>query len=443
MSAVVDTNSLVDMSRQHTVAPSAAIATASRPLAPSSAIVQQTRASSTPCRVLVTDGHQRAALAVVRSLGRAGHAVFTASGNARSIAGASRFCRNDAAVADPLTEPLAFLRDIERLVAEQRIDILLPVTEAAFLALLPARSHFGDRLVPAPDVESFNAICDKSHVLHTARRLGIETPVQHILNDRVAAQAFAHHELRYPVVLKPSRSIGVSSGARVKLSVRHASSRVELLAALDGCDASSYPLLVQQRIDGPGVGMFILRWSGETVATFAHRRLREKPPAGGVSVYSESIPPDPSLLALSCRLLEELDWNGVAMVEFKTDRLTGVPYLMEINPRFWGSLQLAVTAGVDFPRLLVECARGARPTPVRTYRTAVRNRWWWGDVDHLLSRLRHSASALSLPPSAPSRGRALREFLRYRPSDRNEIFESSDPGPFLRETLNWLSGRSV
>ncbi len=57
------------------------------------------------------------------------------------------------------------------------------------------------------------------------------------------------------------------------------------------------------------------------------------------------------------------------MVEFKADARTGTPYLMEINGRFWGSLQLAIDAGVDFPAILVAAALGA-PIPPRSPRSA-------------------------------------------------------------------------
>jgi predicted ATP-grasp superfamily ATP-dependent carboligase len=75
------------------------------------------------------------------------------------------------------------------------------------------------------------------------------------------------------------------------------------------------------------------------------------------------------------------------MEKYKLDEATGVPYLMEINGRLWGSLQLAIDAGVDFPTMLVAAATGGEPRPVTYYRSDVRSRWWWGDVDHLLLRL--------------------------------------------------------
>jgi hypothetical protein len=129
------------------------------------------------------------------------------------------------------------------------------------------------------------------------------------------------------------------------------------------------------------------------------------------------------------------------MIEYKLDERTGTPYLMEINGRFWGSLQLAVDAGVDFPALLAGVALGGDPAPVTAYRTGVRSRWWWGDVDHLLARLRRSPEDLALPPGSPGRWRALADFLTVRRADRNEILRRSDPGPFFHETGQWLRGR--
>ena len=109
-------------------------------------------------------------------------------------------------------------------------------------------------------------------------------------------------------------------------------------------------MLLQERIEGPGVGVFVCCDRGEPVALFAHRRLREKPPSGGVSVLCESAAARSDRRATSAtRLLQALDWRGVAMVEFKRDLRDGSLRLMEINGRFWGSLQLAIDAGVEFP----------------------------------------------------------------------------------------------
>lgn len=397
--------------------------------------------------ILVTDGEHRAALAIVRSLGRAGHPVYVCSARRRSLAGASRYVREEGQVAEPATHPTGFSTAVEGLVRRWRIGLLLAVTDASLMALLPARDRLAGVRLPFPSRELFDQISDKSVVLEVAGQVGIATPQQRIARDPAMLAALDEGTLTFPLVVKPARSMIESDGRRSKVAARHVANPESLYRELKEYPASAYPLLLQQRITGPGVGLFLLLWDGELLAAFAHRRIREKPPAGGVSVYRQSIPPDPGLLARSRALLERFGWQGVAMVEYKVDARTGTPYLMEVNGRFWGSLQLAIDAGVDFPALLAAAALGDSPAPVTDYRTGIRSRWWWGDVDHLLARLRKSPGELSLPSTAGSRWRALRDFLWWRPGDRNEILRLDDPRPFARETADWfgaaLNGRTT
>lgn len=395
----------------------------------------------TPRTVLVTDGEQRATLALARSLGRAGYRVYACSSRGRSIAGASRYCSGEAKVSDALTEPVAFLADVTSLVRAWGVNVLIPVSEAALLSILPARERFDAVQIPFADAETFRQVSDKELVLRTAPRFGIRVPEQWTLTcpDALAAVSPV---LAFPLVIKPSRSIGEHEGRRGKLTVRYAADQRELNARLADLDAGAYPVLLQRRVEGQGVGVFLLLWEGRTIAVFSHRRIREKPPSGGVSVYRESIPADPTLVERSRALLEHFGWRGVAMVEYKRDEVSGEPYLMEINGRFWGSLQLAVDTGVDFPVLLLSAAAGRDPTPVLEYRTGVRSRWWWGDVDHLLARMREPSPRLETRANGGGKVRAVRDFLTlWRPGDRNEVLRLNDPRPFLRETLDWFKGR--
>ena len=401
-------------------------------------------------RILVTDGEQRSALALVRSLGRAGHTVYVCSVRGRSLAGASRYCSAEARVVDPLAGAEGFERDVRALIDGWDIDVLVPVSEAALLALLPARGRLADVVLPFPDEATFRRICDKAELLSVAPRMGIAIPRQLTLRTAREAEALDAGSVEFPVVIKPARSVGEGGGSdaaagvsrRTKLTVRHAADAAELTAALaelNEAGDAAYPLLIQQRILGPGIGIFLLLWDGRVVASFAHRRIREKPPSGGVSVYRESVAADPALVARSRALLEHFGWCGVAMVEYKVDERSGTPYLMEVNGRFWGSLQLAVDAGVDFPLLLLAAATGEEPEPVLDYTKGIRSRWWWGDVDHLIARLRRSRSALSLPPEAPGRWRAVRDFLTIHfGRDREEILRLDDPRPFFRESVQWF-----
>ncbi len=391
--------------------------------------------------VLVTDGEQRSALAVVRSLGRAGYPVYVAAASRRSIAGVSRFARGSFVVADAATAPGAFVDQMREAVRTAGIGVVLPMTDPAVLTLVARRKQLGDVLIPWPDVDTVRQIADKAAVLEAARELGIAIPTQRgVESSREAVAAAA--DLRWPIVLKPSRTVRErGDGPMTGLAVRHVPDAGSLAARLAELGEAAFPLLMQERIVGPGIGVFLLVWQGRAVARFAHRRLREWPPSGGASVYAESIAVDPSLFERSIALLEHFGWSGVAMVEYKVDGATGTPYLMEINGRFWGSLQLAIDSGVDFPAILLDVAHGEPVTPVLDYRIGVRSRWWWRDVEHLLTRVRHSPARLDLPPDAPSRADAIREFLAAGlPHRDSDVLRFGDPMPFVTETFGLITG---
>lgn len=389
-------------------------------------------------RILVTDGDQRSCLAVVRSLGKAGHLMHVVAPGRTSLAGRSRFAARSHRVPSPLDAPNAFVAAVDEIIRAERIEALLPITEAALLALLPLGDRWPSALVPFPPIEMFRRISDKAELLDVARGLQIAVPNSMIFNASTDDPDRALRRLRFPLVLKPSQSVRELGEERAKAPVVHVQDIEEFRRVWGALPAASFPLLAQERIVGPGTGVFLLRFDGRTRAVFAHRRLREKPPSGGVSVYAESVVAEPALVAQAEALLAHYGWQGVAMVEFKRDAATGTPYLMEVNGRFWGSLQLAIDAGVDFPKLLIAAATGA-PLEPPAYQLGKRSRWFWGDVDHLVTRLRRSSASLHLPPGTPSLMRTAADIiLPWRSPGRNEIWRWSDLRPALYETRNWF-----
>ena len=366
--------------------------------------------------------------------------MHVCSSSKHSIAGQSRYCATESRISDPLAQPARFAGELAHITATRKIDVLLPVAEASLLAVLPVREKF-DCVIPFSSADQFNRICDKAEVLRAAHARGIPVPIQTQIRARPNKSA-NFGSLRFPIVIKPSRSVSGPEGSRIRNKVSYSKDEHELREALMDLPEASYPVLLQERILGPGVGVSLLIWNGELRAAFCHRRIREKPPSGGVSVLRESIPLDGALLDASVDLLKDLEWQGVAMLEYKRDMTTGTDHLMEINGRLWGSLQLAIDSGVDFPVLLVQAALG-RPSPAVTkYEIGVRSRWEWGDVDNLLAVLFHSSDRLALPSARPSRLAAIGEFVRsLGTGTQSEVLRLSDPLPFLRESLNWIRGR--
>lgn len=385
-------------------------------------------------RIVVTDGGERSTLAVVRSLGRAGHETVVCSRSGHSLAGASRHCLADESVPDALDDEGPFVERLLEICSRWRPTALIPMTDASNVAILPARDLFADVEILAPDRESFDRISDKRALTETARELGIAVPHSVDLDSADDLPDSSVANLSFPIVIKAARSVAGGQGDRIRTGVSYASNAEDLRRIITEWPPAAYPVLIQEKIEGPGIGIFLLRWDGRTLGAASHRRIREKPPTGGVSVYREAIEPDGDLVDRCERLLDAFDWRGVAMVEFKQCRRTGVHYLMEVNGRLWGSLQLAIDAGIDFPAMLVAASLGEPLTPPPAYRSGVRCRWLWGDVDHTLAVLRGT------PKPSPIGGLlAVVRLLRpSTPGDRLEVLRASDPRPFLRETGEWF-----
>jgi len=383
-------------------------------------------------KLLVTDADERAALAATRTLGRA-HRVHVCGPGPASLAGASRFAVAHHRVADPLDAPEAFVRETRALIEAQGIELVLPVTDAATRALIDPRVALGSARLAAAAPQAYTSVSDKHALAQLARAAGLETPRAGRVGDPQAALALAR-ELGFPVVVKPIVSVVRDAAGRLrKPEVLRVESAEALPDAFERAAAGGEALL-QRCVAGWGEGLCLLRWEGRTLAAFAHRRLREQPPGGGLSVLSESIAVDAERLARVESLLDASGYAGVAMAEFKCDGRHA--WLIEINARLWGSLQLAIDAGVDFPSLLVDLFAGARPEPVRAYRTGVRLRSEFGDLDHALAVARGRAA----PGARAGVLAALGVLLRPAgPHCRWEILRRDDPRPFGRALVRWLA----
>ena len=386
-------------------------------------------------KVFVTDGEQRPALAIVRSLAQRGWTVLVGGETAPTLAASSKYCALPVLYPSPSSDPEAFASWLERFLACHDIDVLLPVTDVTTHAVCANAEALQDLTSFAiPDLAAFEFVRHKGQLVERAAQCGISTPPTEFVGDRGSLSALLDR-LVYPAVVKPARSRYRAADGWRATSVHYADCETELVELYDTVDyLRSCPSLIQRRIVGPGLGVFALFDRGRPLVQFAHRRLREKPPSGGVSVFRESVPLDARLAGAAAQLLGPIGWHGVAMLEFKQDARTGDLFLMEVNGRFWGSLQLAIDAGIDFPWLTCELALGHELPKVDGYRYGVKSRWLAGDIDHLLLRLFRSDRDLRLPPSAPSRWQVVKDFFTCcDPDVHYEVLSLDDPGPAIHE----------
>jgi predicted ATP-grasp superfamily ATP-dependent carboligase len=376
----------------------------------------------------VTDGEHRAALAATRSLGHTGNTVWVATSRSPSLAGVSRYCAGEFLQAAPDAGPVETCARLGELLRLLQPDVVLGVTDRTLTALHRIEAPG----MPLPSREDYRRVSDKAALFERSHQLGIPVPDGVVIGggslpDRSASS------LGPPFVVRPALSWRAEGDRWIRGHVTVEPDLKSVHRRIGEDAALQWPYLVQRRVVGKGCGLFVLADRGRLAAVFAHRRLRQKPPWGGVSTLCESIEPPADLVIAVSRYIEAEAWSGLAMFEFLRETASGRAFLLEVNARPWGSLALSAAAGIDFIGGLLTLGRDQDRSASRSYRTGVRLRWWWGDVDHFL--LLERAAGASKPRAV------AKALLRAaRAERRNEIWDTLHPNdllPFALETVKW------
>ncbi|MDM8536335.1 ATP-grasp domain-containing protein [Desulfobacterales bacterium HSG17] len=397
--------------------------------------------------VLVTDGENRSSLAVTRSLGCMGCRVIVTGNNCHNISSQSKYCSAKYCITSASTHDRKCINEMVDVIKIEEVDFIFPMTETTIYSLIKFQKKIPTNVTwSAIHSDQISQIFDKYNLFKLASKLYIDIPKTIFIGhpDELPDKIVKIKE--YPVVVKPGMSKIASDTGYLATGVKYARSKNELEALYKNEKGLAYPSLIQEKITGEGTGLFTLFDCDHPLALFSHKRIREKPPSGGVSVVCESIPLDQGMVDATQKLLSAVDWHGVAMVEFKRDDNDGKVKLIEINGRFWGSLQLAISAGVDFPQLLLRYLQGDNEFYSDfKYREGIQLKWLLGTLDHMLIRLKNNDEDLHLPPGTPSKWRSVIDFLGIAgKATVYDVFNLKDMRPFFQELKEYskhITGR--
>ncbi len=388
-------------------------------------------------KVLVLDADLAPALAVVRSLARQGLEVDVASHVQNPLAGYSRHARARLRYPDPMSVPQPFLDWLKNQAANNRYDMIVPVTERTAVPLFRHRDQLAMLPVALPANESLDIALDKAKTVDLARQLGVPVPESFLITQPESIAALKE-TLAYPIVIKPARSMGSADQGIVQLGVDYAFGESELMSKVTHALRFGHVIL-QEYFRGQGVGIELIASHGKIEYAFQHLRLHELPLTGGGSSLRKSVAIEPELLEASQKLMAALNWHGVAMVEFKWNPDTRQFRLMEINGRFWGSLPLAVSAGADFPAMLHELLTQGRISPRPSARLGMIGRKLGSDIFWYEQVLRHNAPEKLV--TLPSRKQLAKDaLLVFSPRHRFDIQQWRDPMPGLIDLAQIVSG---
>lgn len=318
-----------------------------------------------PRRALVFGEDTRAFLAIIRSLGRRGWEVHAVAADLSSPALKSRYLGAAHRLTAYSASPEAWLGELRGLIEDHRIDLVIPCTDDNLLLLHAHRGDLGGVRLALPNEAAMGVFFDKGETRRLATRLGIPVAKGRDLAPGDTPGRLVE-EIGLPLVLKPRTTFALGQ-VLAKNSVAIIRSRDALGEALGGDDRFG---LVEAFYQGEGVGLSVLADRGAILQAFQHRRIEEASLSGGSSSRI-SEPVDPAMLAAVAALARETALHGPGMFEFRRDRRNGAWVLLEVNPRLWGSLPLALAAGADFPALLCDLYLAGTTAPSVDYPTGI------------------------------------------------------------------------
>jgi hypothetical protein len=346
---------------------------------------------------LVTDdfnGQNRSALAAVRSLGQAGYHVTVSTNDWRSVAAVSKWCTD--ATRLPSADSVTYDKALRDLVSDSDFSAVLPASDLSVRAL---------RLPAAP-------LVDKVTLAERARASGLRTVPDTVYQSTWALKN-AIKELSLPVIVKPVQKSGGQQAQAL---------RCDTAAQIRALADHESPVIVQPFMPGGLRAISGVIWGGRFLALCHQRYRRLWPRHAGVGSSAVTVAPD---LGIEERLRTLLaDHNGVWQVQLAGD------YLLDVNPRIYGSMPLAIAAGANLPVIACAAAQGTVDELVRA-RAGVRYQWLEGDVRSVTQAV--CAKELGL-------WEGLRDAIPRR-GDAHSIESLGDPLPMAMRLARAVSRR--
>lgn len=391
-------------------------------------------------RILVLDGHSSAALAFVRSLGKAGYWVAVAVADGTFAAAVkSRYCKDSANYPNPADGIGPFIDAVCHLVIKFEIDLVIPITDSTVWPLSQSKELAALVKLAVPTREIVELVSDKYRTVSLAQSLGV--PVPQTLLVKSVDDLSEVSTWDYPIVIKDRYSINWKNEIGVSGGVLFAYDLEGLRSSVKARLLKVEEVLLQGFTPGEGVGFSCFASDGNIYLPFQWRRLREKDPRGSGSSARMSVALDEDIERHSRALILKAGFQGIAMVEFKRNRKNGALTLMEINGRPWGSMQLPVHAGIDYPLHLVRwCLDGTLPPGNVIYGENITCRWLTADLIHLENLWEGRPDGW--PEPYPDFWVSLfKVLLPWYPGLRYDHLSFDDPGPGIADLKKWFKSR--
>jgi len=357
--------------------------------------------------IITTHSDDHIGLAVVRSLGKKNIDFQVISNTKNTLAWHSGYSKNK----------IIGRCDLGFFSKLSKDDLIFPMYENTMLLLAKNTSKLQCQL-GFSDYETLQIASDKSLLIHHAIEHKIPCPKTFFITKPEDIKECLS-AIDFPAILKPSRGAG---GKGILL----VDSPSLLPAVAEKCLANNGHFLLQEKIP------YTTKYTIGALCNSEHelkrvcviKELRNFPVETGQACYVESVH-EPGLVKFAENLLKSLNFVGIADIDLVIDSRDNQPKLMEVNPRFWGSMQVAINAGVDFPHLLYTMLKNGDIEKSLSYEAGVRCRYMlYTDLSRLITIMQSDLSARY-------KRKVLRDFFVIPKGDGYYVYSHDDIGPFF------------
>lgn len=294
---------------------------------------------------------------MIHELGRRGVYVAAADSDRLSAGKASRYVSRKVRLPVLRKEPGRYLDALKAELKSGGYDLLLPMFEESLLL-----SEFQSELRPhtrlfLPSFSMMYQLHHKPSLHQQCVTLGIPTPPIVLLNDEDSLSE-VDRQIGYPAVLKlPTANNSVGR--------RYCQTESELRQNYRGLvqehqHKSGEQPFAQKKIDADMVCSLAYALNGRKIAEVLYRTRRTFPEDGGTAAHKESIV-HPEISQISEKLIAKHKWSGFLGLDFLLERKTGIPYVIDANPRSTPAIHLGFCSGLDWASIVMDLARDTIP----------------------------------------------------------------------------------
>ena len=307
--------------------------------------------TSIPVVVLGTGNH--GSLAIVRSLGSLGVAVYVVEARRFAPSRFSRLCRGgfqwDLRSASA-KDSVAFLTTLA--VTLRSRPILIPASDHAALFVVDhAQDLAAHYLFPAQSAQLSHALINKNQMFQLASRHAVPTPYT-IRPESKQELLDVLGTCHYPLIIKADSSGG--EPAKPKSIVR---SQSEFWEKYDrGLIPDAFRFVVQEYIPGheDTTWMFngYFNHRSECLFGMTGQKLRQCPVDTGPACLAVCLPNE-AVRQTTLRFAEAIDYKGILDIDYRYDERDRQYKIVDFNPRIGSSFRLFLdTNGMDVARAM-------------------------------------------------------------------------------------------